>query len=189
MNLKIITKSFYFFLFTALLSVQSCRQGTPVESNRVIIGLSSDVSTLNPLFAFNLDEGSITELMFISLIQPVWNEVKSNIEIKPMFAKSWEWNKDSSSITFNLRDDVKWSDGKDCTAEDVVFSFDAFSDPEVDSRLYGVFENFYVDKNKHIDLKKTFEIISTYSLRINFLPHSKPNLFTYGNSHFARTHL
>ena len=177
MNLKITGKSFYILLFIVLLSIESCRQEAPVESNRVVVGLTSDFSTLSPLFAFNLDEGSITELLFISLIQPDWNEAESNLEIRPMFAKNWEWNKDSSSIIFNLRDDVKWSDGKDCTAEDVVYSFDVYSDPEVQSRLYGEFGNFYTDKDKHIDLKKTFEILSPYSLKINFLPKSKPNLF------------
>ncbi|MEJ2617346.1 MAG: ABC transporter substrate-binding protein [Ignavibacteriaceae bacterium] len=177
MNLKIATKSFYIFLLVSLISFQSCKQETPVESNRVVVGLTSDVSTLNPMFAFNLDEGSITELLFISLVQPEWNEAKSNLEIKPLFAKNWEWNRDSSSITFNLRDDVKWSDGQDCTAEDVVYSFDVYSDPQVQSRLYGEFGNFYVDKEKHIDLKKTFEILSPYILKINFLAKSKPNLF------------
>jgi peptide/nickel transport system substrate-binding protein len=177
LNLKIATKSFYIFLFIVLISFQSCKQETPVESNRAVVGITSDVSTLSPLFAFNLDEGSITELLYLSLVQPDWNEAKSNLEIKPMLAKNWEWNKDSSSITFNLRDDVKWSDGLDCTAEDVVFSFDVYSDPEVQSRMYGEFGNFYKDKNKHINLKKTFEILSQYSLKINFLPKSKPNLF------------
>ena len=179
MNLN-ITKLFYYLLFILLLSFQACRQETPVESNRVIVGLTGDIKTLSPLFALSLDEGSISELLFISLIQPEWNEEKSKLELKPMFAKSWEWNEDSSSITFNLRDDVKWSDGLKCTAEDVVFSFDVYSDPAVQSRLYGTFEDFYVDKDQHIDLNKTFEIISPYTLKINFLPKSNPNLFYIG---------
>lgn len=177
MNLKIFTKSFFIFLFFILISFQSCKQEAPVESNRVVVGITADVSTLSPLFAFNLDEGTISELLFLSLIQPDWNETKSNLEIKPMLAKNWEWNKDSSSITFNLRNDVKWSDGVDCTVEDVIFSFDVYSDPEVQSRLYGEFGNFYIKKDKHIDLKRTFEVLSPYSLKINFLPKSKPNLF------------
>lgn len=177
MNLKIFTKSFFVYLPIVLLSFQSCKQEAPVESNRVVVGISADVSTLSPLFAFNLDEGTISELLFLSLIQPEWNETKSNLEIKPMLAKNWEWNNDSSAITFNLRNDVKWSDGEDCTAEDVIFSFDVYSDPEVQSRLYGEFRNFYINNDKHIDLKKTFEVFSPYSIKINFLPKSKPNLF------------
>ncbi len=177
MNSKIITRSFSIFLFILLISFQSCKQEIPVESNRVIVGLTSDVKTLSPLFALSLDEGNISELLSLSLIQPEWNDAKSNLEIKPMFAKSWEWSNDSNSITFNLRDDVKWSDGENCTAEDVVFSFDVYSDPEVQSRLYGTFEDFNVDKDQHIDLKKTFVILSPYVLKINFLPGSNPNLF------------
>ena len=176
MNSKII-KCFYIPVFIILISFQFCKQESPQKSNRVIIGLTSDINTLSPLFALSLDEGSISELLFISLIQPDWNKDESKLEIKPMFAKSWEWNKDSTSITFKLRDDVKWSDGEKCTAEDVVFSFDVYSDPEVQSRLYGTFEDFYVDKNQHIDLKKTFEILSPYELKINFLSKSNPNLF------------
>ena len=177
MNLKIFTKSLFVIPIIVLISFQSCKQKTLVESNRVVVALNADVSTLSPLFAFSLDEGSISELLFLSLIQPDWNDAKSNLEIKPMLAKNWEWNKDSSSITFSLRNDVKWSDGESCTAEDVVFSFDVYSDPDVQSRLYGEFGNFYIDKDKHINLKKTFDIISSYSLKINFIPKSKPNLF------------
>ena len=177
MNLKIFTKSLFVIPIIVLISFQSCKQKTLVESNRVVVALNADVSTLSPLFAFSLDEGSISELLFLSLIQPDWNDAKSNLEIKPMLAKNWEWNKDSSSITFSLRNDVKWSDGENCTAEDVVFSFDVYSDPDVQSRLYGEFGNFYIDKDKHINLKKTFDIISSYSLKINFIPKSKPNLF------------
>ena len=177
MNLKIFTKSLFVIPIIVLISFQSCKQKTLVESNRVVVALNADVSTLSPLFAFSLDEGSISELLFLSLIQPDWNDAKSNLEIKPMLAKNWEWNKDSSSITFSLRNDVKWSDGENCTVEDVVFSFDVYSDPDVQSRLYGEFGNFYIDKDKHINLKKTFDIISSYSLKINFIPKSKPNLF------------
>lgn len=41
--------------------------------------------------------------------------------IKPMIAKSWQWNEDFTQITFKLRKGLKWSDGDDFTAEDVAF--------------------------------------------------------------------
>ena len=44
-------------------------------------------------------------------------------EIEPNLAKSWEFSKDGKIWTFHLRDDVKWSDGKPFTADDVVFTF------------------------------------------------------------------
>lgn len=44
--------------------------------------------------------------------------------IVPNVAKSWKWNDDYTSITFELRKGHKWSDGKPFTADDVVFYFE-----------------------------------------------------------------
>lgn len=44
--------------------------------------------------------------------------------IVPNVAKSWKWNDDYTSITFELRKGHKWSDGKPFTADDVVFFFE-----------------------------------------------------------------
>jgi len=44
-------------------------------------------------------------------------------EIEPALAKSWSIK--GNTVTFNLRD-VKWSDGKPFTADDVIFTFDKF---------------------------------------------------------------
>lgn len=41
----------------------------------------------------------------------------------PWLATSWETAADGLSITFHLRDDVKWSDGKPFTAKDVATTF------------------------------------------------------------------
>lgn len=41
---------------------------------------------------------------------------------EPMLATSYEWNDDGTEMTITLRDGVKWSDGEDMTADDVVYS-------------------------------------------------------------------
>lgn len=53
-------------------------------------------------------------------------------------AESWETNEDSTEIVFKLRDGIKWHDGEDFTAEDVVESMKMYSDPAVNasSRYY-----------------------------------------------------
>jgi peptide/nickel transport system substrate-binding protein len=37
----------------------------------------------------------------------------------PELATSWAWSEDGTELTFQLRDGVKWHDGKPFTAEDV----------------------------------------------------------------------
>jgi len=51
----------------------------------------------------------------------------------PRLAKSWEVNADSTTITFTLNDNVVWHDGEPFTAADVVFTFQMYSDPEVEA--------------------------------------------------------
>ena len=41
----------------------------------------------------------------------------------PMLATDYKWNSDNTQVTFTIRQNVKWSDGKPFTADDVVFTF------------------------------------------------------------------
>jgi peptide/nickel transport system substrate-binding protein len=41
----------------------------------------------------------------------------------PWLATSWKYSDGNKTLTFNIRNGVKWSDGKPMTAADVVFSF------------------------------------------------------------------
>jgi peptide/nickel transport system substrate-binding protein len=41
----------------------------------------------------------------------------------PVLAQSYTWNADNTEVTFNLRQNVQWSDGQPFTADDVVFTF------------------------------------------------------------------
>ncbi|WP_461538403.1 ABC transporter substrate-binding protein [Spongorhabdus nitratireducens] len=41
--------------------------------------------------------------------------------VVPNVAKSWQWNKDFTELTMNLRKGHKWSDGHPFTAEDIAF--------------------------------------------------------------------
>ncbi len=41
----------------------------------------------------------------------------------PMLATDYKWNSDNTQVTFTIRPNVKWSDGKPFTADDVAFTF------------------------------------------------------------------
>jgi peptide/nickel transport system substrate-binding protein len=48
--------------------------------------------------------------------------------IVPELATDWAWGPDNTKLTFNLRQGVKWHDGKPFTAKDVVCTFDMLMD-------------------------------------------------------------
>lgn len=50
---------------------------------------------------------------------------------KPCLARSWSWSPDHRTLTFQLRDDVRWSDGEPLTADDVRWTWQAEVSPEV----------------------------------------------------------
>ena len=164
------------WLVSLIIFFVSCNNEKPELLNRAVIAISADLETINPIYSFSVDEGVVDETLFLSLVQFEWNNKAGDLDAKPMLAASWEWTSDSSSIIFNLRDDVLWSDGKKFSAEDVVYTFDIYSDPIVQSRYYGAFKNLYKDFEEHIDISKTFEILTPNKLKINFIPGSASSL-------------
>lgn len=154
-----------------------CSQEKSKLQDKVILGIASDVTNFNPLYAFNGTEVNVSEIIFPGLLGHNWDDTKGEITSFPLLAEDWEWSKDSSSITFNLRQDVYWSDSVQFTADDVVYSFDLYSDVVVNSRFYASFDNYYLNSDLSIDLDKSFEIISSHKVKFNFRPGSVPSLF------------
>ncbi len=64
-----------------------------------------------------------TELFTESLMMPAMDEVSS---VYGLLAEAVSYPEDRSSVTYRLRANAHWHDGKPVTPEDVVFSFDAF---------------------------------------------------------------
>jgi peptide/nickel transport system substrate-binding protein len=165
-----------FLLLFLILLLNSCGTETPETITTVVVGITSDVESLNPLFSFSGYETVLTELLYPALVQYEWNDGDGEMEFYPMLAEKWEWSEDSSSVIFYLRKDLTWSDGKSVTANDVIFSYDVYSDPAVQSRLYGAFDIFYIDEDLRIDINRSFESDDPYILKMNFSGNVSPQM-------------
>lgn len=157
----------------------SCTKTQLNNQQAVVIGLDSDVTTLNPLYVSREAEANISELIYLALVGYDWDSEKGEVISYPLLAKKIEWNGDSSSVLITMRDDIKWSDGDKVTTEDIVYSFDLYSDPKVQSRFYGIFNNYYLNQDLSIDLEKAFKILSPTRLEIKFKPNVPTSTFDF----------
>ena len=74
------------------------------------IGLFECLTRTGPLFEVNAED-----------LQPL-----------PNLARSWDWSEDGMTLTVNLIEGAKWSDGDPFDTEDIVFYWnDVMVDPEV----------------------------------------------------------
>lgn len=84
---------------------------------------------LDPAHTSTGDGYMLTQAIFSNLTR-----VDENLEPKPQLARSWETNPAHSVWTFRLHQGVKFHNGRELTADDVVFSIERILDPKTASR-------------------------------------------------------
>jgi len=57
----------------------------------------------------------------------------ANQNLQPSLAETWEVSEDGLTLSFTLRDGVMFSNGRDLTADDVVYTYNRVLDPETGS--------------------------------------------------------
>ena len=113
---------------------QEVSTGGPQPGGQVVIGESTDVSTLNPYqSAGEATENAIIDLMFPTLMHEQPDFELHPPSFAPRLATSWEFSQDNRILTFHLRDDAFWTDGVPVTAEDVRFTFTVQKNEEIGS--------------------------------------------------------
>lgn len=98
-------------------STGNCVRVAGVES-------SGELLNLDPINQPSTENSIVVGLMYNRLM-----DLSSTFEVSPELAESWESNADGSEWTFKLRQGVKFHDGKEFTAADVVYTYKRLIDP------------------------------------------------------------
>lgn len=115
-------------LFTAC--SQSSTQSGSMGSQTMRIAVPQDAKTLDPLLASNTIDGFVQRFMFEPLVS-----ADSKGEPVPMLAaqvptrENGGISADGMTITYHLRANAKWTDGKAVTSRDVRFTWRAIMNP------------------------------------------------------------
>jgi peptide/nickel transport system substrate-binding protein len=107
-------------------SILSEEENIPVSGDRIILGSIGDAKRLLPMMASDSSSGEISGLIHNGLVK-----YDKDIKVIGDLAESWDISHDGLVITFYLRRNVKWHDGKPFTAHDCLFTYQKMVDPNV----------------------------------------------------------
>jgi ABC-type oligopeptide transport system substrate-binding subunit/class 3 adenylate cyclase len=91
-----------------------------------------DPLSLDPTLPNDLGSGLVIRQLFSGLV-----ELSPELDIVPDVARSWEVSEGGRRYLFHLRDDVRWSDGRQVTAGDFEYAWKRVLDPTSGSRNAG----------------------------------------------------
>lgn len=160
MKLISSVKTFFYFILLALLSV-SCGKKSGDDK---LVSIKGDIKA-GGIFIANetenirsLDPVGINDVVSHHVSHQIYDlliDLDTNLQLKPMLAKTWDITPDGLTYTFHLRNDVLFQDnvcfsggkGRKFVAKDVEYSFNRVLDPRTGSLGFDFYKN-YVDGAK-----------------------------------------
>ena len=123
----------------------------------LVVAGRGDPMSMNSLVSTDFESGQHQLfVLFVTLVS-----ADEDYRPQPYFARSWEFDADTSEVTFHLRHDLEWHDGTPVTARDVAFTFERIKDPEVP------FPN-----PSYFDFWDAVEVIDPVTVRFFLRPHA-----------------
>ena len=100
--------------------------------------LGNEPATLDPARISDIYGRSVAQQIFDGLV-----EFDQTLTIAPALAQYWTASRDNLTWTFTLRKGVRFHNGREVTADDVVFSLSRLVDPKVTSTAADLFANIH----------------------------------------------
>jgi peptide/nickel transport system substrate-binding protein len=118
------------------------------QGGTFVMSVGSDPSSLNGIIG---NDGDSLPIICLSQNPVTLGGENWGIEITGDLAESWDVSPDGKEWTFHLRKDVVWQDGEPFTADDVLFTFQAIQNPDVQT---GGFHDRFMEGDQPIQFEK-----------------------------------
>lgn len=134
-----------FVLGITLMGVAWYREKTvvrPAVGGTYVEGLLGEPRLVNPLFASANDiDADLNRLLFAGLFR-----IDDQGSVSPDLAEHFEVASDGKTVAVTLRQNLRWHDGAELTADDVVFTVHLAQDPNAGSPLRGSFRGVTIER-------------------------------------------
>ena len=144
---------------------QTTSSDIPGYGDAIIEGSIGDASNLIGMLATDSASFDIVGLCYNGLVK-----YDKDLNLAGDLAESWDISQDNLTITFHLRKGVKWQDGVEFTADDVMFGYQAIVNPNTPTAYAGDFQE--VDKA---------EVLDKYTFKVTYKKPFAPGLASWGS--------
>ena len=97
----------------------------PAHGDTLIEASIGDVSGLIPNITSDAASHQVGNLIYSGLLKR-----DRDLKVVGDLAESWEFSRNCLALTFHLRKNATWQDGKPLTADDVLFTYETMIDPK-----------------------------------------------------------
>lgn len=161
----------WLFLVTLLLSLslasyvyvkRASQEIAPRDGGVYTEGVLGEIRNLNPLFSSTTIDDSTSKLLYNGLLR-----YDSEGKLAPDLAEKYAIQDDNKTYVVKLKDGVVWHDGREFSAEDVVFTIKTIQKAAARSTLYSSWQGIKVSA---IDSKQVkFELQAPFAPFLNSL--------------------
>lgn len=109
--------------------------GAPAKGDVLVLSTIGEASNLIPFIAQDSASHAIAGQIYDGLLK-----YDKDLNLVGNLAERWTVSDDNLSITFTLKDGVKWADGKPLTAHDVMATYQTIIDPKTITPYSGDFK-------------------------------------------------
>ncbi len=138
----------------------ACGQKAERNPNSFVESSIGDARRLNPVIANDSASGTINDQVFNGLVK-----YDKDIKLIGDLAERWDISNGGKTITFHLRKGVKWHDGVEFTADDCLFTYKKFVDPNVATP----YSSSYMDVSRA-------EVVDKFTFRVTYKEPFSPAL-------------